>query len=204
MTVPTWLFALAFLAATVPLLLVPRWFFVSLQRYKLWRLRDELADQVFAGNLPDNDVVGHLIKNAQRSIVHARRLNPIDALVLRASARRWSPEMREALRPVQPAGYDDLDRRQQEMVDGYQADLRGLNLRTFILCSWSGMLVGGVVLAVTLAHALLRSRRTASESVTKYTKTHVEHDVRAGFRIDPEVLRAFGSDKETDLIEAAA
>lgn len=72
--------AIAFVAAVV-LVAVPVWVLFlhvlpshlcSLFRYKLWRTRDAVVDDVFRGRLPRNDQVGLLLNGIERTIQVSR------------------------------------------------------------------------------------------------------------------------------------
>src|SRR5580692_11310833 len=73
-------------------MLGPRWFARSLHRHRMWRLRDDLVDDVIAGRLPrDHDAVRHLLSRMEDTLRLGPNVTLSDVLIFHRHLAKLSP-----------------------------------------------------------------------------------------------------------------
>lgn len=129
--VPTGLF--------VALLRAPHWFSRSLHRHILWRLRDEIADDVIDGRLPQqHPAVRGLLRRAERVIELTSEMTMLDLFVWSWVWKRSDPKLREASRrpEISRAG---LSEPQIALVNKYHERLGMLSSSSILFGTWLGI-----------------------------------------------------------------
>ncbi len=139
-TVITITLCVAVWALFVALVTMPRWFARSLHGHRLWRLRDELADALIAGRLPqDHEAVQDLLLTAQFAAERGKRWTMIDVYLCWLVMRRMDPESRAALEVQANIPYGDLSAAEVELFEGFRERFAVLVTGSMLLGSWVGL-----------------------------------------------------------------
>lgn len=133
--------AILWIGAGYCLVALPRWYFRSISRYRLWHLRDELVDDILVGKLPgEHPAVLQLLNRAETAIALISRFSLVDVLLLVRLIRRASPAARAALSNhsalCDRAGLDHNERR---LLDSYTELLDFRVASTMFSSSWFGL-----------------------------------------------------------------
>jgi hypothetical protein len=119
------------------ILRVPRWFSRSLHRHRLWRLRDQVVDDVIDERLPrEHPAVRELMEQAEQSIRLTSSLTMVDFYAWSWAMRGAEPHL---IKPRQPAPLHGLSPAQRRMVENYRARLRVLRISAILSGSWLGI-----------------------------------------------------------------
>jgi hypothetical protein len=156
----TLVFALLMVPVVLSLLLLamPRWLGRSMFKHRLWRLRDQVVDDIIDGKLPrSHPAVGDLERHIEWALGEARSFDMLHLLVWRWAVRKVDPATREMV--AKPCSLDGLDAGERAMVEGYRARLRFLSSSAMLCTSWIGL----AVVAWLLPHAIRTARRTRRE-----------------------------------------
>jgi hypothetical protein len=122
----------------------PRWYARSLHRYRLWRLRDSIVDQIIDGSLPHpdkNPAVKQLLTRTQTAITNTARFTILDGVILVRLSHGLSREAQERLTArFALCSTDGLDKQQCEVITNYRNELDVICGGTLLLGSWLGLL----------------------------------------------------------------
>lgn len=190
--------ALAFFYVLVT---IPRWLFRSLHRYRLWRIRDCLVDDVIDGQLPaDHPAVGELLEQIDHAVTRIDRYTVWDGLILSTLEHRLSDDAQAALsQHERESSADDLTREQQALLLAHRGSFTVAVAATLLLGSWLGV----VLVAARVPAVLLQRHRSSSVG----TSTHDVAEELAANRDEEQLsatappLRPYGGG--TPLSEAA-
>jgi hypothetical protein len=116
----------------------PRWVVRSMAKHALWRLRDDLAEDIRNGSLPgDNAAVQELIARVDWAIREARLFDLLHLLLWRR-AKRSIP--RETVRLItKKLALTGLDRQQATLVERYRGRFDSVAIKGLLLSSWFGL-----------------------------------------------------------------
>lgn len=140
--------AVLFTALCGAVVTAPRWYLRNLSRYRLWRLRDALVDDIFDGTLPRHPAVLNLKENIEMAIRHVTKLRLIDVLFLSRLGSNLSPEAQELMVKrrsvrVPEVNFDEIDRRfgpeAAKILANYEAVYRLQVFGALMLGSWLGV-----------------------------------------------------------------
>jgi hypothetical protein len=124
------------------MLRVPDWFARSLVRHRLWRLRDQIVDDVLAGRLPGTHAaVKELLRRTDWTIRKGTELNMLAFHVWAWVLRRSDEDARKpVLRATpEPASLKGLAEDERERVDQYREHLALLASASVLLGTWVGI-----------------------------------------------------------------
>lgn len=132
------------------LFLMPRWCFRSVHRHRMWRLRDEIVDQIIDGTLPANHLaVQQLRRRIHRSIELAPKVTLLRLFIIDKITGKTSPQVHALLDYADGAGpcdRSDLTDKQCTLIDSYNERIDTLRIGTTLTGSWVG--IGVVALAI--------------------------------------------------------
>lgn len=129
-------------ACWLSVVLGPRWLFTSMNRGRLWELRDKVVDQRRYGHLPRSREVDMLIGDIERGIVLTSFITPLNVWrISRARARIVSSGLEDASamhdrRPLSGGSLQDCQR-----YDSAYDKLDRLLVRQLFTGSWQGLLL---------------------------------------------------------------
>lgn len=151
----TWVFfSLAVASASIAWILVvvalPR-YFRSAFRYRLWRLRDDLVDDVLSGNLPDVSSVREMRKRVEVGIRYADDLTLATVLVSAwaTHASGFTVRQERKIREQEARRREELTAKELVLVDQYESRLTKASVVHVLTGSPSGWI--GVLLAALLS-----------------------------------------------------
>lgn len=149
--------AVLWVAGAYCLLALPRWYFRSISRYRLWHLRDDLVDDILAGRLPgEHPAVRQALVRAESAITLISKFNLVDMMLLNRLLRQASPAARAAITNHAPlCDRAGLDQSERELLDSYTDRLSERVASTMISSSWFGL----AYLLLTLPRAMSEIRR---------------------------------------------
>ncbi|MCK6471521.1 MAG: hypothetical protein L6R28_07225 [Planctomycetes bacterium] len=127
-------------------LLIPG-FARSRTRYKLWEIRDKIADERYEGQLPSAPPTESLINEIEGTINCVNNLTVANLLCWRLALRR------ELLEPSDPENFSSFSEQQLERFEKYKDDYLTLCAHHALFWSPSGMLL--MVLAISLSPVIL-------------------------------------------------
>jgi hypothetical protein len=122
------------LSAVVGIVVVIPWCQRSQFRYRLWRLRDRITDDLINGVLPDSEVVHHLRDDVGAFIRYARQFTFVNFVLTYAVGRNSS------LASFPRPGYEDLNSAQLERLRGYEHEFSVIRVSYLFKGSPSGWL----------------------------------------------------------------
>jgi len=155
---------------------------LSVFRYRLWRLRDSLADDVLDGSFQDSTQPQILVRFLEGVIELAPEMGALKLVVMRWSCRHvQTPELfdREALEALDPKDRAIMERRLNE--------LRQIAVRHVLFGSPSGWMLTFVLVPVAVVASLLEhtfrllTGRHDGGSVIQEAR----HKVRDDVEVDP-------------------
>lgn len=131
----------------------PRWYIRSMSKHSLWRLRDDVVDDVIFGRLPaEHPAVEELIARSEWAIAEARSFDLLHLLVWSWSARDMTLDTRRKLKTIPPL--DGLDGPQAERVAAHRRQYNAVSIRAVFLSSWFGIAFVTLFGIRVLLHAL--------------------------------------------------
>lgn len=137
---------LVLLALLVPMVLVlavatvPRWFIRSMSKHALWRLRDEVVDDVLAGNLPSDQLaVRELIARLEWAISESRSFDLLHLIIWSRARRGLSPKALKGL--VTAPELTSLSSEQTSRIEDYRRCYDSVAVRALLLSSWIGVAI---------------------------------------------------------------
>ncbi len=128
------------LVACVVVLTLPKWFARSLHGHRIWRLRDQVVDDVHDGRLPrDHKAVQHLIR-VMNGILRDKHDTLLDVYIVRRACRGADPAF---LASTQKQGFgctlEGLNPDERELVEDYRRRFVTLLAGSMLLGSWFGI-----------------------------------------------------------------
>jgi hypothetical protein len=150
---------------------------MSIFRYRLWDLRDRLADEIRAGRFDDDQLPGAFLKFVESSIVHARNIGAVKLLFVRWSARNV---------PCPPLfDLDDLSRDDKRRLGAYESEFRGLLVRHILFGNPSGWALTIVMVPIALLASVIArgSRRGDGGSVINDARSRVRDEMDPGMAL---------------------
>ena len=121
------------------LLRAPRWFSGSIHRHRLWRLRDEIADDMIDGVLPaEHDAVRALLTRAESTIRFTSEHHIVEFYAWYSVWRKVDAAAKLSLRP-EPVQLTGLSTDEQQLVERYRDRLATLSTSSLLLSSWIGI-----------------------------------------------------------------
>jgi hypothetical protein len=145
---------------------------VSLFRYRLWRIRDQLVDEVRHGKFDDIEQPKILVSLVEATIAGAKDLTALNMLLLRLAAPR-------DVSPPHPLNLDDLNPSDRELVEGHlHRLLREMAIHT-LGGTPSGWICSIVLLPLAVVVTVVTRLRGKGDggSVIQATKLHVLEEV---------------------------
>lgn len=140
---------------------LPRWFFRSLHRHRLWELRDAIVDDILADRLPKNHpAVKQLARRAESAARNCKQVSIFDLRVYRYIVDRepgLEPQIRAMVRTRDLGG---LTADQKELIVNYRDSMLMLLSGTMLLGSWFGLGAVAWVLVGDVAHRVKESFQT--------------------------------------------
>jgi hypothetical protein len=119
---------------------VPRWFARSLSKHALWRLRDDVVDDVIDGRLPSGDAaVQELVARVEWAIEESRSFDLLH-LIVWSRARRTLPLETSKRLAVVP-DLKKLSTDQASRVIAHRKRFDRVAIRAVLLSSWLGVAV---------------------------------------------------------------
>lgn len=133
--------------------MTPRWFIRSLSKHALWRLRDDVVDDVITGKLDrEHPSVKELISRVEWAIEESRSFDLLHLLVWRRAWRQLPPgQLRKLARVPDLHGLSD---EQAERIKGYRRRYDSVAIGALFLSSWLGL---AIVCRVAIPHMLRTS-----------------------------------------------
>jgi hypothetical protein len=132
-------------------MLGPRWFARSLHRHRMWRLRDELVDDMIVGRFPrDHDAVRHLQGKMDTTLRLGPNVTLSDVLIFHRYLAKLSPSARRFVaKPECPT--DGLSDDQRAALKKYEDEFGLLVVGLLFLGSWFGLIfIIGTFVSLTL------------------------------------------------------
>jgi hypothetical protein len=144
----------------------------SVFRYRLWRLRDRIADEIRADGFQDRERPEMVLKFVEHSIEFAPDVNVFKLLVVGWSCRHLE-------QPTDPFQLDELSRDDRTRIEHHLGELSRLSLRHVLLDSPSGWLVIGLLAPLAVFASLLdrRGHDEHERSVFADARRRVRHEV---------------------------
>ena len=132
--------AIVMTGLTAALVTVPRWFLRSLHRYRLWRVRDCLVDDVREGNPPaDHPAVIELLSDIHFSIETIDRLSMWDMLIFGSRISKLSPAARRRRdRETDLCSLEGLSKNERALLLAHRGSMSIAVASTLLLGSWLG------------------------------------------------------------------
>jgi hypothetical protein len=145
---------------------------VSIYRYRLWRVRDRLADQIRWGQFDDARAPTELLQRVERFIVTAPEIGIVKLLFMRLALRGCpaEPDLLER------EGLSRDDRRRLELI---VRELQSINARHVAFGSPSGWILTFLLVPVALvviAIERLNQRGVPHGSVLDETRDRIRHE----------------------------
>jgi hypothetical protein len=131
--------------AVILLVVIPR-AIVSIYRYELWRIRDELFDQIYADEYHNEHQAELFLGQVEASIRVFPQLSLFNLVVLAALTHGMKP-------PVEPFDLSKMDASDREKIMPFVWRYGGASLKRIFWGSWSGL----IALPFLLAFAALLS-----------------------------------------------
>jgi hypothetical protein len=142
------------IALTTMVATLPRWCLRSIQRHRLWRCRDRLADKIISGELPQHPAVLFELRMMEASIENLPKVSFVDMLIFGWLARRTPAEAwrhAEGHTPSTTGLADD----QRKTIENFHDRHMRIAVGSMMLGSWIGLLF----IITQIPAALLASRR---------------------------------------------
>jgi len=145
----------------VPLILLvafaglPRWLFRSWGKHDLWKLRDEVVDDVLLDGLPaHHDAVQELIARLEWAIEESKSFDLLHVIVWQRARRKIPPATFKKYAKV--PGCDGLTEAQAKRVCEYRKCYDSIAVKTIFTSSWAGWSVVAWVATPVVCRALWR------------------------------------------------
>jgi hypothetical protein len=154
-------------------------------RYKLWRIRDEVTDDLIDGRLPDVEAVQEMVLYIDHGIRYANEYTFASFLAVLLNVRL----SRSDLKDVEHASWDSLSESQRERLASYQRRI----VRAHIGHLWTGSLLGWIGVPISMVLIIGRAiltRSIGSLSVREQRETVVE-TFRHSVTVSPPDLWVF-------------
>lgn len=162
----------------VVMLRAPRWFSFSIHRHRLWRLRDQIADDMICGRLPKSDArVRDLLDRAEDTIAITSRMHMAEVYAMWWATRNVDSEVSDALFKRHESSVEDLPSDVREGIERYRQRLELLMVSSVLLGSWIGILTTLRFLVPAIRSARREGKAQAS----------------AGLRLEDEVRVTLGA-----------
>lgn len=124
-------------ALFVAFLRAPQWCMRSLHRHRLWRLRDEIADDLIDGRLPkDHAAARELLRRAELAIEETTSM--LGFYVWAWVSRRSDPMLVRSFRR-KGASFDGLSSTQRERIIAHRECLGYLSASSVLTGTWVGL-----------------------------------------------------------------
>jgi hypothetical protein len=196
---------LVLLALLVPLGLVaalvslPRWFTRSMSKHAFWRLRDEVVDDVIAGELPaDSDAVQELAARLEWAIRESRSFDLLHLVVWSRAKRAVSKRTLCELIDIPDLKHLQAD--QAAKVVEYRKRFDKVAIRAILLSSWLGISVVLWTIMRVLVRAIAR-RLSPSEEPQPQRRMSAAPPIRAVVReADEEAAETWLGRKAKEFI----
>lgn len=177
---------------------LPRWFARSLYRHRLWRFRDQLADDILSERLPRHPAVLDLFASANVAIREVNNVSLVHLFAFRRHRARLSAEARAALtRAAADPHLDGLNPVQAARVERCRAHLVDLVAGTLLLGSWAGVLT--VLALYPKALRTTQQRKRHASEAMKAATTAATH-TRLGRATVDAALATGWHDRESALV----
>lgn len=138
-------------------------------RYRLWRLRDAIVDDLLAAHVPDNDYVLDILDRVEKTIACAREIT-LAAMVITPPPPQEYLNQRSAARSKALAKLDESTRTR---IKGYEKEHVAAMAGYLFRGSWFGIGVGLVWGIVELTKGIIAKRASAARAPVLYAKVHV-------------------------------
>jgi len=164
--------------------LLPRWYGISVERHKLWRVRDDAYDARLGGRLPDHPAVSDFILEVEGAIQFAHELS-FGKVVFAGWRMSHMPEqdLETLVKYVERPSMSGLDAGERRCLQELRSRYRASMIRIVFMGTWLGLAVGALSVVGVLWSRLRDGRQrpihvsTASfvavlgkeEAVTKHT-----------------------------------
>jgi hypothetical protein len=165
--------ALGLIMAVSLLVLIPE-ALVSLFRYELWRVRDELFDAIHAGAFSDTEQPLKLLRRVEMTIEVFSELTFLKLVAVAVISRNEPPD----------DGHLDLQamtKRDHSLIMPFLWRWAGITLRRILIASWSGVFVFIALAPALVAYAAIQrllGRRDKGDGGSVIHDTKVEfHDL---------------------------
>ncbi len=162
-------------ALFVVFLRIPHWGAQSLNRHRLWRLRDRIVDDMIDGRLPKDDpAVRDLLRKVEFVIRNTPTITALMVYVWKSLPESHKARGKAEVHRLERSK-DALSSEECERLKRYEARLRSLLASTTLLGSWLGLatILRFVIPALRMVHReraqIGRSRLPALEDEVKVT-----------------------------------
>jgi hypothetical protein len=146
----------------------------SMFRHRLWRLRDNIVDQIRGDGLAEPGPFRDLVHEVECAIIAAPEVSPFRIGLLRAVSGNF---MRDAkVESFDPENVHPSDRR---LAEAYVAEFRAAFFRQLLFGSPSGWILFLLLVVLTLPIALVRSVTRGAAVVTE-AKDLTRNELDAG------------------------
>jgi hypothetical protein len=145
----------------------------SLFRYDLWKLRDDVVDDVLAGRLPDSRLTQEFIASVETTICAAPSLSLVKWILLPTMPKPLAALRRESVQKERARLTPD----QLRLFDEYQTKFRDTFTHHMICASASGWLAFLFVVAVLLLVGIVKMLHHGATSPARYAR-HVLKSIR--------------------------
>ncbi|MFI4990897.1 MAG: hypothetical protein ACHQHO_08315 [Solirubrobacterales bacterium] len=155
---------------------------LSIFRYRLWRLRDRLADEVLDGSFQDGTQPQALVRFIEGVIELAPEIGALKLLAMRWSCRHVQvPEL---------FNVEALDPRDKVVVEQRLDELRAITIRHVLFGAPSGWVLTGVLVPVALLASVLEHLLRLLKGDRDGTSVIEEarHKVRDDVEVDPALV----------------
>jgi hypothetical protein len=198
--------------ALVVVIMLPRWFPRRLHIHRMWRLRDEVIDEMLESSLPIKHPCVRRLASDVEGALHAKHLTMLDLYIFTWAFRGMDADVQRTMeRHAAMPSSNGLTPEQKLSVERFRERFNVLLVGSVLTGSWFGLahvalfipralvqLVRSLHGGVSLEDGVVASARTATDTAAK--------DTRLGQRIanlaesKREFLDGFESKSERELV----
>lgn len=170
------------------ILTLPRWLVTSLHRGRLWKLRDQLYDDMRHGAFPGHEAQAlKIVTLAEHAILavpfftpwNVRRFSKLIGTISPEDRRLWAEKVR-------------LDLQDVPSLEFYRDRIHTMLSQQLLTGSWIGLLMTAGALARALTHKTIRRRREPRPDITDETVSvplrHMKVEVKRSSALGEQVL----------------